>query len=451
MCAKMKKNKTFLLLISIALIVGLMAPMIGAGPTVGLRAPPNRWCTITNPTNGETVSGIVTITIDASSTPKLFIDSNNMGDYDTYDWDTTAYADGSHTIQAKVPGVEDTITVTVDNGGGTTDNPPVVTIDSPAGGSTVSDTVTISVSVTDEDSLTPDIYIDGIYITTASTYDWDTTAYADGGHTIYAEATDTVGQTGSDEISVTVDNSGGSTGGDGIVNRYAVIVGISDYKDISDLSYCDEDASDWYGQLYAMGYTIKLYGDGHTSNYPKHDGYATESTVKAAITNMINSADEDDIIVFVSSGHGGGQTTGPPSSRHQFLCMWDCGAGENGEDGYLYDDEFAQLFAAAICQTFIFLDHCYAGGMNELMSNSNSQLIYMATTCTDNGYGYDDPDSQNGLWTHYFLEVSWQNHYGGSYTIDMESVFAYAQSVYPYGGGDEPQEFDGNTSQYCYL
>ncbi|MBN1329937.1 MAG: hypothetical protein JXA54_10735, partial [Candidatus Heimdallarchaeota archaeon] len=37
--------------------------------------------------------------------------------------------------------------------------------------------------------------------------------------------------------------------GDGVVNRYAVIVGISDYKAISDLSYCDEDANDWFNQL----------------------------------------------------------------------------------------------------------------------------------------------------------------------------------------------------------
>ncbi|MEA2070306.1 MAG: Ig-like domain-containing protein [Asgard group archaeon] len=447
----MKKHKHFILFISIILLVGIIVPVFASAETMDIRVPPGASCTITNPTEGETVSGVVTITVDAYKDPILYIDGNRIGKYSNYDWDTTTYSDGSHTITAKAPGAEDSVTVTVDNDGGTTDNPPVVTIDNPTDGATVSDVVTISISITDEESLTADIYIDSTYIITANSYDWDTTTYADGSHTIYAEATDSAGQTGSDEVGVTVDNSGGSTGGDGIVNRWAVIVGISDYKDISDLSYCDEDASDWYWQLDGNSYSIELYGDGHTSDYPIHTGYATESNVKNAITTMINNADEDDIIVFASSGHGGGQTTGPPSSRSQYLCMWDCSAGENGEDGYLYDTELANLFASAVSQTFIFLDHCYAGGMNEVMENSNSDLIYMTTTCTDNGYGYDDPDSQNGLWTHYFLEVSWQNYYGGSFSVSMETVFAYAHDQYPYGGGDEPQEFDGNTSMDFYL
>jgi hypothetical protein len=448
----MKKSKIMYFLLTMSLLAGLIIPAIVViGPNLAARAPPNRYCSITAPTNGATVSGVVTITVDAFQTPRINIDGVQVASAYSFDWDTTAYSDGSHTIEAKVPAVNDIITVTVDNGGGTVDNPPVVTIDTPSAGATVQGTVTVSISVSDEESLTPDIYIDSNYITTASTYEWDTTIFTDGSHIIYAEATDSLSQTGYDEITVTVDNGGGSTGGDGVVNRYAVIVGISDYEAISDLSYCDEDATDWYWQLDSMGYNIKLFGDGHTSNYPRHDGYATEYNVKQAITNMIATADEDDIIAYVSSGHGGGQSTGPPSSRRQFLCMWDCNSGENGEDGFIYDNEFAQLFETAISNTFIFLDHCNSGGMDELMSNANSHLIYMATTCTASGYGYDDPDSQNGLWTHYFLEVSWQNQYGGSATVSMEVVFAYAVSVYPQGGSDLPQEFDGNTAESFIL
>lgn len=442
-----KKNFRALVIFGL-LLFSTFAIAIPMNYALSVRAPPNRYCTITNPTNGATVSGIVTITVDASQTPDIIIDGIKITLSYTYDWDTTAYADGSHTIEAKVPARSDIITVTVDNGGGTVDDPPVVTIDNPTNGATVSGTVTISVSVQDEDTLTADIYIDGNYLTTSNNYQWDTTLYTDGIHTIYAEATDSQQQTDSDQISVTVDNDG-SSGGDGIVNKYAVIVGISDYKAISDLSYCDEDASDWYWQLHGMGYSMQVFGDGHTSDYPIHTNYATEYNVKTALLNMMNTADEDDIIAFISSGHGGA-TQGPPHKRTQFLCMWDCGAGENGEDGYFDDFEVAAIFANSISKTFIFLDHCYSGGMNEIMANANSGLIYMATTCTDNGYGYDDPDSQNGLWTHYFLEFSWQDHFGGSATVSMEEVFAYAHANYPVGAGDEPQEFDGDSAPF-YL
>jgi hypothetical protein len=45
------------------------------------------------------------------------------------------------------------------------------------------------------------------------------------------------------QVTVTVDQSAASATD---VQKYAVIVGISDYKAISDLSFCDEDASDWF-------------------------------------------------------------------------------------------------------------------------------------------------------------------------------------------------------------
>jgi hypothetical protein len=170
----------------------------------------SRYCTITNPTNGATVSGIVTITVDATGTPTIAIDGSPVATAYSYDWDTTAYADGSHQIKANYKNARDTITVTVDNGGGG-NIAPTVTITSPADGATVSGMVTISVTADDPEdgALVPDIYIDGSWVATANSYDWDTTAYADGGHDIYAEATDSGGLSDSDTNSVTVDNSGG--------------------------------------------------------------------------------------------------------------------------------------------------------------------------------------------------------------------------------------------------
>ena len=70
----------------------------------------------------------------------------------------------------------------------------------------------------------------------------------------------------------------------------------------------------------------------------------------------------------------------------------------------------------------------------------------MTTTCTQNGYGYDDSDHQNGAWTYYFLEYGLINHFGSNPNTLMEDCFDYAVSAYPHGGGDTPQEFDGNTN-----
>ena len=109
-----------------------------------------RYCTITNPDNGEIVSGFVTITVDASSIPRITIDGAVVARAYSYVWDTTGYTDGTHTIQAKARGASDTNVVTVSNGG-TINTPPTVIITAPANGATVSGTTTISVSVSDED------------------------------------------------------------------------------------------------------------------------------------------------------------------------------------------------------------------------------------------------------------------------------------------------------------
>ena len=226
-----------------------------------------------------------------------------------------------------------------------------------------------------------------------------------------------------------------------------MIVGISDYKSISDLSYCDEDATDWYNYLSSLGYDeIWVYGDTHTADYPKYDGDATEYNVKQALQNMISMATANDIVVFVTSGHGSGDGSG-----NSYLCMWDSGDGENGEDGNLHDTELAAIFADSPAKhNFIFIDHCYSGGMGpELLATPNGDTIYCTTTCTEDGYGYDDSTHQNGAWTYWFLEWGLVN--GNSGCTDMEGNFDAALAEYPYGGGDTPQEFDGNTGELFYL
>jgi len=232
------------------------------------------------------------------------------------------------------------------------------------------------------------------------------------------------------------------TGGDGIVNKYAIIIGISDYEAINDLSFCDEDASDWYNYLVAKGYIITLLGD-HTSAYPRAvDGYATEYNTKQTVASVLAVADADDIVVYASSGHGTEIKVGRgrTATYVQAICAWDTSSGENGEDGLLRDSEFATMWASANTNVFIFLDHCFSGGMNELFNNANAACFYMTTTCTADGYGYDVPTFLNGMWTYYYLE---RTLIGMGYTnLHDAFVVAHADAVADgYDGVDEPMEF----------
>jgi len=97
---------------------------------------------------------------------------------------------------------------------GPVDNPPVVTLTSPAVDATVSgNSVDLAATATDDRSVMQvEFSVDGASIGTDTdgsdgwTAQWDSTSVLNGPHTVTAEATDIIGQTGSDSQTVTVDN-----------------------------------------------------------------------------------------------------------------------------------------------------------------------------------------------------------------------------------------------------
>ncbi|MGY5880067.1 MAG: caspase family protein [Candidatus Thorarchaeota archaeon] len=224
--------------------------------------------------------------------------------------------------------------------------------------------------------------------------------------------------------------------------HYAVIVGISDYKAIGDLNFCDEDANDWYNYLTQIGYDdIVVLGD-NTSSYIKYDGLASEHNAKLALTDLVGKAGPKDTIAFISSGHGSGDSRGS-----SLLCMWDITAGEDEEDGFFWDVEVADILEHAVAdQIFVFLDHCFAGGFGEeLMSMPNSEHVYFASTCDIMGMGWDAGEYENGLWTYFFLEYTLIQMFDSDPRTELEVAFDIAAAAYPYPrGAHHPQEYDGD-------
>jgi len=93
-----------------------------------------------------------------------------------------------------------------------TGNPPTVTITQPANASDVWGTITIKTTATDDGTIDEvEFFVDGTSIGTdfTSPYEinWISSNVSDGDHTISAKATDNVGKTDTNSISVTVNNS----------------------------------------------------------------------------------------------------------------------------------------------------------------------------------------------------------------------------------------------------
>lgn len=188
---------------------------------------------ISAPANNATVSGTITIEVNASdnvgiASADVFYDGSNIirkgtsqGDYGWGSrFDTETIGDGAHTFGVTVydaAGNQKTaqITLNVQNGKTGDTTAPSVSIISPANNATVSGTITLEVSATDNVGLASvNLLYDGSGIiregTSQGNYGWgsrfDTELLSNGTHTLSAKATDAAGNTKTATVTVTVKN-----------------------------------------------------------------------------------------------------------------------------------------------------------------------------------------------------------------------------------------------------
>ena len=174
--------------------------------------------------------------------------------------DTNTLTNGNHNFVAKAydwagnMGTSSSVTLNVNNESSTPDTQdPVVTITTPADGSTVSDTVNISATATDNVGVTlMAISVNGQQKATSSSgsisFSWNTITESNGSYTILVTASDAFGNTGTESINVTVDNmplptSPGDINSDGIVNGFDLSILLNQWKDANAISDINGDGT----------------------------------------------------------------------------------------------------------------------------------------------------------------------------------------------------------------
>jgi len=182
---------------------------------------------ITSPASGSTVSSTVSVTASVSGIGAFSVrgvqfklDGSNLGAEDTtppysVPWNTTTASNGSHTLTAVARDslgmlwTSDPVTVTVFND----TTPPTVSITSPASGTIVAGTISVTASASDNVGVVGvQFLLDGVNAgteVTAAPYSvsWNTTTASNGSHSLAAVARDGAGnRTPSAPVAVTVSN-----------------------------------------------------------------------------------------------------------------------------------------------------------------------------------------------------------------------------------------------------
>jgi hypothetical protein len=179
------------------------------------------------------------------------------------------------------------------------------------------------------------------------------------------------------------------------VNKWAVVIGISDYRGkMNDLQYCDDDARDMYDYLIL------------SMNYPEGniklllDGAAKAKSIISAIDWLNSWENLESEVVFFYSGHG------------SYYDGYDDGDLEDRDEGIvsadlylILDGQLRQKFSSFESQKISFtFDCCYSGGMDDLAGSEESGRVVVAA-CEDDEYSYDGmSDISNGVFTYHFLQ-----------------------------------------------
>lgn len=179
---------------------------------------------ITAPANNMNVSGTVNITVNATdnigvTAVELFVNGTLLQNDTTApfgaSWDTSGLPNGDYALRAVAHDAagntaEDNDTTVHITTGPMDTTPPTVNITSPASGATVSGTIQIQVTATDNGSVAKVEYlVDGTKVgeslTAPYTFAWNTSGVSAGSHALGARATDAAGNQATDsDTSVTV-------------------------------------------------------------------------------------------------------------------------------------------------------------------------------------------------------------------------------------------------------
>ncbi|MFC2079044.1 PKD domain-containing protein [Candidatus Bipolaricaulota bacterium] len=209
---------------------------------------------------------------------------------------------------------------------------------------------------------------------------------------------------------------------------WALLIGISDYAEVDDLSYAHEDARSMAEWLISSGVPadqIRLLTDNN-----KTFDMADESVLESSIATLVNvreglgwlrqRATRDDLVLIHFSGHGYQGADDNLDERDgvdEFFVLHDTRAAAK-DDTALRDDEFGRfLDRIESDHVLVFFDSCYSGGLSrsltpgsratgevsDVFSDFNLEGRLVLSASSENQDAFESPELQHGVLTHFLL------------------------------------------------
>jgi PKD repeat protein len=211
-----------------------------------------------------------------------------------------------------------------------------------------------------------------------------------------------------------------------IQQTWALVIGISDYSEVEDLSYARRDAeaiATWLLDANVPGDHVRLL----TDNTPSEGTAIAVDTRLATLVNVREGlgwlrqmADQDDLVVIHFSGHGYQGADDNMDERDgvdEFFVLHDTRASAK-DDTALRDDEFGRFLDRIESQhVLVFFDSCYSGGLSrslapgsratgdvvDVFSDFKLEGRLILSASAENQDAFESSQLEHGVLTHFLL------------------------------------------------
>ncbi len=203
------------------------------------------------------------------------------------------------------------------------DNPPTVSLTNPSNGATVSGTINVQATASDDQGVMKVDFFDGATLIGTDTNggdgwssSWNTTAVAEGSHTLKATATDTANQTSSSTISVTVDNLDNPpsvsitspSNGASVSGTISVQANASDDRGVTKVEFFDGATSigvdTTAGDGWSASWNTTSASDGSHSLTAVATDTGSHTTTSAAVSVTVDNLDNPPSVSITSPSNG---------------------------------------------------------------------------------------------------------------------------------------------------
>jgi len=179
-------------------------------------------------------------------------------------------------------------------------------------------------------------------------------------------------------------------------NRYAIVIGISDYPgEGSDLNFADDDA------LLLAQVLKEKYHFPEENVFVFIDSEAQAEKIFETINDLRKKVTQDDEIVFFFSGHGvrGIAEDNDREMMDEGIVLW-----QGNDFFYLWDGQLKEWFENFPASRIVFIfDSCLSGGMKDL--SEDGRIINMASWEFGRfGEAVELEELAHGEFTYYFVK-----------------------------------------------